>query len=131
MGYKDQAVILTEKVQFPQFKANLKGHRAQIAKQRAQVIFDHAAAIYSRTLFSRKERNDQGEPIFDLHQAKIFLRADVKARIHIGKTPAEFQRTRKEYQEFNADIFKHRIYQEMKYVKFCNHIEIPRSKGKF
>lgn len=42
--------------------------------------------------------------------------------------PRHFQLTRPEYQEFDADIFRQRIYQEVRYQKYCNYLEDARFK---
>ena len=129
--YKNAKAFVEEKIPFEQFKARLKDHRSQVSKQRSRVIDDAGAVRRHRTLFPRKKRNNRGELVFDFHPAKEFLRADIKEGLHTGKTLAQFWSTCKEYQEFDAKILRQRIYQEIKYTKFVNHLEIRRKQGKF
>ncbi len=42
--------------------------------------------------------------------------------------PSHFQGTRTEYQEFDGDIFRQRIYQEVRYQKYLNWLESKRTK---
>ena len=80
-----------------------------------------------RELHPRQLRNERGELVFDLHAAKDLLRADVKAGKQAPLVPSEFQGTRTEYEEFDADIFRQRIYQEERYQKYLNWLESKRT----
>jgi hypothetical protein len=81
-----------------------------------------------RELYPRQLRNERGELVFDLHEAKALLRADVKAGKHASMVPSHFQGTRTEYEEFDGDIFRQRIYQEERYQKYLNWLETKRTK---
>ena len=61
--------------------------------------------------------------MFSRHPAHHLLREDVKNKKHEGMTPLSFQGTRPEYMHFNPRVFKERIYQEARRVKFINHLE--------
>jgi hypothetical protein len=79
-------------------------------------------------VYPRQLQNERGELVFDLHEAKALLRADVKAGKHSSMVPSLFQGTRTEYEEFDGDIFRHRIYQEEHYQKYLNWLESKRTK---
>ena len=131
LHYKNLSVVLEEKVLFDQFKERLQDHRKQMGKNATRAASDKIAARRSRKLFCRKERNKRNELVFCIHPANKLLRADIEAGHDLGKSPIEFQSSRKEYQEFSARKFKHRIYQEIKYQKFMKHLEERRKAGKF
>jgi hypothetical protein len=66
----------------------------------------------------RQDRNNSGEPVFDLHPAKLLLREDVKRGENEQMTRSDFQATRPGYMLFKPDKFKERIYQEVKRKKY-------------
>jgi hypothetical protein len=82
--------------------------------------------LHDRQLHPRQLKNDRGELVFDLHAAKLLLREDIKAGAHVEMLPSQFQGTRTEYQEFDLDIFRQRIYQEERYQKYWNWLEDKR-----
>jgi hypothetical protein len=55
------------------------------------------------------------------------LREDIKAGTHAEMVPSQFQRTRAEYEEFDPDIFRQRIYQEERYQKYWNWLDDKRT----
>jgi hypothetical protein len=59
--------------------------------------------------------------MFWFHAAKLELCEDVKAGLHRGKTPLDFQDTRTNYESFDKTIFKKRIYQEERLQKYYNY----------
>ena len=129
--YKHTVEFVEEDVQFSQFKARLKDHRKQVTENVIRARQDDVAVSYDRSLFPRKEKNDRGELVFDLHEAKKLLRHDVKRGRHLGKSPKQLRETRDEYKEFELKIFKGRIYQEIKYQKFVRYLQERRERGKF
>ena len=140
-GYYKKMVEF-EKVVFGQFKARLSGHRKQVAKPREMAKRDAEAYRKDRLVHPRKDRNPRGEMVFDLHPAKGLLRMDVAKGLHKNLSPSELRNTRPAYKVFKLNIFKGRIYQEVRRQKFLNWLErqrqierptpsVPRSKSKF
>jgi len=122
-----------DKIVFSQFKERLKAHRKQAVKLFSIVAADEAAFQKDLQMGFRNTRkhNKRGELVFDLSPAKQLLRDDVKDKKHEGLTPSEFRRTRPEYMKFRVEIFKGRIYQEVKRQKFIFHCELKRKlKGR-
>jgi hypothetical protein len=72
--------------------------------------------LHDRQLHPRQLKNHRGELVFDLHAA------------HVEMLPSQFQGTRTEYQEFDLDIFRQRIYQEERYQKYWNWLEDKRTE---
>ena len=118
-------------VVFDQFKERLQDHRKQVGADKIRAAKDLNALAHDRCLFPRQLVNDRGELVFDLHPAKLLLHADVIAGKHLSMTPRELQLTNVSYQMFEPDIFRQRIYQEVRYSKFVNHLEERRAKGLF
>lgn len=117
-----------EEVQFSQFQARVNDYvtRFKVGHQRS--IDEEAWMAHDRSLHPRQVRNTRGELVFDLHQGKQLLRDDVKNGRHIGVLPRVFRMSRPEYCEFPEDIFRQRIYQEIRFRKYCNHLEDQRKK---
>ena len=118
-------------VVFDQFKARLQDHRKQVAENKIRAARELDALRHDRRLFPRQTVNHQGELVFDLHPAKLLLRADVKAGKHLRMTPRELQLTNVSYEMFEPDIFRQRIYQEVRRFKFVNYLIERRAKGFF
>jgi hypothetical protein len=117
-------------VVFDQFKERLEAHRMQANDLSKEAQEDARALAHDRNLFPRQTHNARGEAVFDMSEAKAFLREDVIKNRHTTMTPTELQRTRQAYTTFKPDIFKHRIYQEVRYQKYLNHLEDERAKKK-
>ena len=122
--------FVNKNVQFDQFKARLRDHRNQISEKVYQARADAEAVRHDLRNFPRKPINQRGELVFDLHPAKNLLREDIKRGRHVGKTPTELRSTRDEYRDFQLNIFKQRIYQEIRYQKFVRYLEQRRATGK-
>ncbi len=69
-------------VVFDQFNERLTDHRKQVGENKIRAAKELDALAHDRCLFPRQPVNHRGELVFDLHPAKLLLRADVKA----GKT---------------------------------------------
>ena len=78
--------------------------------------------------YPRKLKNERGELVFDLHPAKMMLRHDVRNGRHEKMTPGQLQDSRAVYEPFFKEIFRQRIYQEVRYQKYCNWLEDKRTK---
>ena len=71
--------FVAEEVVFSQFKSRLRDHRKQVKARRYQSERERQALEHDRQLYPRQKHNDRGEPVFDLSEAKKFLREDVRA----------------------------------------------------
>jgi hypothetical protein len=118
-------------VVFSQFKARLQDHRKQISDNKIRAARELEFLVHDKSLFPRQKVNHRGELVFDLHPAKRLLRADIKAGKHLSMTPQELHVTNGAYQMFTLDIFRMRIYQEVRRSKFLNHLKERRAKGLF
>jgi len=72
--------------------------------------------------------NHRGEPIFDRSPAKELLRQDVKDGRNVETPPKDLWCSRPEYKVFALDIFRQRIYQEVRLQKYWNHLDDKRKK---
>ena len=113
-------------VDYDQYRDRLRDHRLQARKDIVRARSESDSLAHDRLLFPRQAVNNRGEPVFDTSDAKLLLRADVKEGKHNTMTPAELQSERVEYHHFNPRKFKHRIYQEVRRVKFINWLEQKR-----
>jgi hypothetical protein len=118
-------------VVFDQFKERLRDHRKQVGENKIRAAKELDALAHDRRLFPRQTVNHRGELVFDLHAAKLLLRADVEAGKQLRMTPRELQMTNISYQLFKPDIFRQRIYQEVRRSKFVNYLKERRAKGFF
>ena len=120
-----------QRVCFKQFKERLRDHRKQVAGDLGRAKREVAAVAAHRLHFPRKTTTHKGAPVFDIHPAKELLREDVKQGNHVGVSPSALRLTKDEYQEFDQDIFRRRIYQEKRRKKFVNYLnEERKTKGK-
>jgi hypothetical protein len=81
-------------VTFEQFGRNLIAEQTRFSTNRNRAAQEEPFMKRDRQLHPRKEFNSRGEPVFDIHAAKLEPREDVKAGLHRGKTPSDFQDTR-------------------------------------
>ena len=116
-------------VSFDQFKQRLKDHRKQVKKLHEASQFDEAAFQHDRLLVQPQgTHNHRDEPIFDRSPAQELLRQDVKNRQHDEMSPMDLWRSRPEYIVFALNIFRQRIYQEVRLQKYWTHLEDKRKK---
>jgi hypothetical protein len=113
-------------VPFTQFKERLKDHRKQIQILMNRSFNEEQALAHDRRLHPRQTHNQRGEIVFDMTETKLILRHDVEQKLHEGKTPSEFQASRDAYRPFHPKKFKERIYQEVRYQKFLNYLQMKR-----
>lgn len=126
--YKDNVAFAD--VPFAQFKARLRDHRAQVKKSVGRSMHEEKCLMHDRSLFPRKLKNARGELVFDLHPAKDILREDVAAKKHVGIKPEVLWRSHPEYGEFDKDVFRGHLYQEIRRVKFINFLQMRREEEK-
>lgn len=68
--------------------------------------------VIEAELDAMRELHPSSYPLWCEHEASQLLEQDVKAGLHKGLSPKEFQQTRNEYMEWDLDIFRKHIYQE-------------------
>ena len=127
--YENMDEFKEAKVVFSQFAARLKDHRTQVKKNLKRAARETQALRHDRKLIPRKATNHKGEKVFDLSEAKLLLRDDIENDRHCGITPTQLWLSRPEYQEFELDIFRHRIYQEQRRKKFVFYLNYKRNEG--
>jgi len=115
-----------EDVVFSQFKDRLKAHWKQVKTTLARSRYEEECLEHDRKLFPRKEVDENGIPIFDLHPAKELLAEDVSNNKHEGITPDELRLTRVEYKKFPEKIFRPRVYQAIRKKRFINYLNYAR-----
>ena len=126
--YKKTKPVQFADVVFSQFKERLADHIKQSNKERWMADRDAAAYDKDRRVHPRKEKNQRGELVYDVHPARELLRMDVAKGLHNEMKPRELQSTRPEYRCFKAKPFKHHIYQEESRQRFMNYLEKKREE---
>jgi hypothetical protein len=121
-------ILEFQKVPFAQFKARLKDHRAKVQTELNRACDDELAFAHDRRLHPRQMHNRRGELVFDMTPAKELLREDIKNKKHERMTRSSLQASRQEYQPFKPKHFKERIYQEVRYQKFLNYLQMKRDE---
>ena len=117
-------------VPFDQFKERLRDHRKQSNEAKEFVKRDHKAQQVDRRVHPRKDRNCRGELVFDVHPAKNLLRMDVAKGVHLKLTPMALRKTRPAYMAFKLDVFRDRIYQEVRRVRYYNYLKLKEEEAK-
>lgn len=128
--YKHMAEVVQEGVVFSQFKARLAGHRAQARKDEQRSVEEEEMLLHDRQLYPRQFTTPDGLPVFDLHPARDLLRKDVEMNLDKVIDPSALWTTRKEYQDFDKNYFRRRIYQTRRRQKFINYLNHKRQVKK-
>ena len=115
-------------VEHNQHCRNLKSHRTLVKKQLENSGWMLTALAHDRQLHPRRTKNARGEPIFDFTKAKAFLQQDVKDGKHKKMTPKKLWKSQQVYMLFCLDIFRQRIYQEIRAQKFNFYLGIKRAE---
>ena len=126
--YNHRKPEIFNEIDFEQFRVRMKDYlkKNRERRQRSKQEFDWMQE--QKLLFPRSLQNHRGEIVFDLHPAKKMLRQDVRNGRHTELTPSQLQDSRTVYQAFDRKIFRHRIYQEIRFQKYCNWLEDKRNK---
>lgn len=119
-----------ELVPYIQFKRQLKAHRMQVSKLVELSLPQECALTQHRQLFPIRRTDRNGRPLFYLTDVARLLRQDIHKDLQAGLTPSQFRATRQEYIDCGLTMkeFKERIYQEIRYKKYLNHLEAEREK---
>lgn len=118
------------KVPFTQFRDRLRDHRAQFQRALNRAVDEEAAMMRDRQLHPRQTHNIHGEPVFDMSDAKAFLREDVENGLHHIMSAVDLRESRPVYQIFKLEKFRERISQEVRRQKFINYLEEKRAKNR-
>lgn len=111
------------------FKRNLKAWK----KKKEKVVKEEAALQHDRLLHPCNETHDTvGRLIFSRHPAMELLRSDIKCGYYplLFETPKKFWESRPEYMEFELGVFRQRIYQEKRKIRFSHWCEKKRHEKK-
>ena len=120
-----------EEYQDVPFELFEKQHNKAIGKaaeRRARSAQEEEWMKHDRLLHPRQTHNHRGELVFDMDlEAKEQLREDIKNKLHKKLDPSELWGKRLVYQRYDLDIFRPRIYQEVRRRKFLNLLEHKRT----
>jgi hypothetical protein len=120
--------FIQEKVVYSQFEQRFKDHRKQISSKKLRSMHEMEAFRHHRSLHPQQTHDNKGRPIFDVHPAKPLLQEDVRMKRHLGMSPMALKATRQEYQDFDLDIFRQHIYQEVRRQKFIYFLNVKRAE---
>jgi hypothetical protein len=102
--YNHKQPEVFNEIDFSQFAARLTDYVVKDNQRRDRSKIEYGWFAQYRELYPRQLRNERGELVLNLHEAKALLRADVKAGKHASMVPSHFQGRRTEYEEFDGDI---------------------------
>ena len=115
-------------VEYEQFRRNLKSYRKSHQKMVDQVGWAKEAIAHDLKIHPRALFDHRGEWKFAFSLAKKLLEKDVARRKHEKMKPKKLRKTRREYELFPLDIFRQRIYQQVRRQKFENYLEKKRQE---
>ena len=127
--YKKKDVEFRDVV-FDQFEARCKDAIKKIGKKKQRSVEEQAWMEHDRRLHPRQAKNQRGKFVFDMHEAKELLRKDVAKKKHKKMTPKELWKSKKAYQDFDLDVFRQRIYQEIRRTKYYNYLAHKSTKNR-
>lgn len=115
---------------YEKFRTRLNDLRKSHRSRQIMADRDAKALHHDRKLHPRSNTNSRGEPIFDLSPAKPLLAKDVSNRKHLALSLRRFHQSRPEFLIFSRDVFKGRVYQEVRRQKFIAYLEKKRKEDK-
>jgi len=125
--YQSMAVVQHEKVIFEQFHSAFTRHKKQIGEKKKASIEEEELLKRHRELHPTTSHAQlTGKRHFYLTKAQKLLEADILAGLHKKTSPADLQASRQEYQAFDKDIFRQRIYQEVRAERFKRYLNDDR-----
>src|SRR6056300_952706 len=126
--YNHRRPEIFNEIDFEQFQLRMKDYLKKHSERQRRSRTESKWMKEQMLLYPRKLKNERGELVFDLHPAKMMLRHDVRNGRHEKMTPGQLQDSRTIYKPFLKEIFRQRIYQEVRYQKYCNWLEDKRTK---
>ena len=127
--YMERQEEFFKEVPFDQFELRYNEAIKKAVKRRARAAKEEEWLKHDRLLHPRKSHNARGEPVFDLDtEAKEQLKEDIENKLHKEMSPMALWESRSLYMKYREDIFRQRIYQEIRRKKFLNWLEKKRTK---
>lgn len=96
------------------FKQYVDNMRALTDKRKLELKADKEIYECHRGRNPRNEFTSRGQPFWDTHKANDLLAKDVRSGKAKNITPLMLYSSRPEYQEFDLDVFRKHIYQEIR-----------------
>ena len=128
-AYMQQQPEFFKSVPLDQFIDQYQKATKRAAKRREKSAKEEEWLKHDRLIHPRNTHNARGEPVFDMdEEAKETLRFDVKYGLHETMEPMELHQYRPVYGKYKLDIFRPRIYQEIRRNKFINWLEFKRTE---
>jgi len=112
------------------FPARLNRLRDKIKGKNNRQDRDAAALANDRLLFPRPSSNYRGEPDWANSNAKKLLADDIANGRHLALTKKKLWKSRPECQETDLDVFRGRVCQMLKSIKFEACVTCKRDKKK-
>lgn len=125
--YKEESMEF-EDVVFDQFKSKYLAATANAVKRRKRSALEKKWFDDYRKKHPRRTHDYDGNLIFSAHPAQKLLNNDVKKKLDRKHSIARLWLSRKEYKAFEFSLFRRRVYQARRRVKFCNYLEDKRTE---
>ena len=122
--YKDYLAF--KHVPYEQFRDALCRHRNQFEAGMERSLEDEADLEHDLQIHKARTHNDRGEPKFAGTDAEKLLRKLIKQKKHKGITHEALRQKHPEFHQFPKKKFSQKIYQEIRYQRFCNWIQVKR-----
>ena len=110
------------------FQRRLLKLRDIVKKKKNRLAEDEIAFDIFRKNFPVRQVNAVGVLRWHGSLAQYYLKQDMKAGKHEGITPAEFQDTRPEYEQYPTKTFRKHIHQERRLWKLEHYLEVKAQK---
>lgn len=111
------------------FTRRLRDLRDIVEIKMNAVIIDKTAYDRFRQKFPVREVNDVGLLRWNGSMAEYYLKLDMQAGRHLGKTPLQFRDLRPDYKLFSKKRFRKHINQEKRLWKLHNYLEDKSQKA--
>jgi len=110
------------------FPPRLKRLREKIQGKDSGRERDAKALASDRMLFPKPMTDFRGNSRWADSEAKKLLQKDIDNNLQLTKTKEQLWKSKPQYQELDLDIFRGRVYQELKSRKFQSYVKHKRSK---
>jgi hypothetical protein len=111
---------------YKKFSARLRSMRAQVGSESRRSIVENAAFLHDQELFPVSTVTNRGKPRWEGSTAQRHLKCDVSEKKHERMTPQDLRKTREDYLEFELEVFRKHIHQEVRLRKFIAQYHGPR-----
>jgi len=113
---------------YTQFRDRLNDYRKSIRGKKVRASFDEEALLHDRSLFPKQSTTSSGKPRWEGSEAERLLKLDVEEGKHNNRRPEGLYFTKLEYTEFDLEVFRRHIYQEVETRKFAAFLENKAAK---